>query len=157
MGDKIPKMWYNSDTRTRKESAKVNNDRFLFYTTVPILLDTTKNAGRMARDLYCRRGITPHSFSSRRGLLLSVYAKHHHTLPFAEENDGVILRLLFAFAREWRGRGSILLLIPCSPAAQSFLERARSRLDEDFIIADLPSPAEDPLGCLLQGEKSPKE
>ncbi len=132
--------------------SKVNNDRFLFHTAVPVLLDGTADAGRVARNLYCRHGITAHDFCPRRSLLLAIYAKHHHTLPYVEENDGVTLRLLIAFAKEQRSRGGILLLIPCSPAAKAFLERTRPRLDEDFIITESPTPAEDPLVCLLQGE-----
>ncbi len=135
----------------------MSNDRFLFHTAVPILLDGSRIAGRMAKDLYCRHGVTSYSFCPRRDLLLTVYATHHHTLPYAEENDGVTLRLLFAFAKEWRGRGGILLLIPCSPEATAFLERTRPRLEEDFIIADPATLPKDPLGSLLRREISRKE
>lgn len=132
-------------------------DRFLFHTAVPILLDRSRDAGRMARELYCRYGISSHSFCPRRNLLLRIYAQCHHTLPYAEGNDGVTLRLLLAFAKEWRGRGGILLLIPCSPEATAFLERTRPQLEEDFIIADPARLPDDPLGSLLRREGSRKE
>ena len=127
------------------------HDRFLYYTTIPILLDGTGTAGRLAKALYCRHGVTAYGFCPRRGLLLSLYAHYHHTLPYTSENDGVILRLLDAFARDKRNQGGILLLIPCSPEAQAFLERVRPRLEENFVMADLPSSTEDPLGCLIRG------
>lgn len=133
--------------------SSLNGDRFLFHTAVPILLGGSRDAGRMARELYCRYGVTAYCFSPRRGLLSAVYADFRRTLPYAPENDRVTLRLLLAFAEEWRRRVGILLLIPCSPEAEAFLARARSRLEEDFIFADPATLPRDPLGSLLRRER----
>ena len=132
-------------------------ERYLYGTTVPILLDGGRVAGRIARMLYVRFGLEPHCFGARRHLLVGIYAKRHAALPFAQENDAVNLRLLKAFSAEWGTGAGILALIPCSPEAKSFLERARLSLDEDFIITDLPAPTENPLDCLLYGDRPAKE
>lgn len=132
-------------------------ERYLYGTAVPILLDGGRVAGRIARMLYVRFGLEPHCFGAKQRLLTRIYAKHHAALPFTPENDAVNLRLLKAFSAEWGTNAGILALIPCSPEAKSFLERARLSLDEDFIITDLPAPTENPLDCLLYGDRPAKE
>lgn len=124
---------------------------FLFRTAVPVLLGDRRSAGRVALELYRRHGITPHWFGEGWGLLLFIYASRHPiTLPFSPEHDGVTVRLLRAFVKEQKPYGGILTLIPCSPDAEGFLERARSELEEEFVLLEKPNLPCDPIRGLLR-------
>lgn len=126
------------------------NERYLFGTAVPVLLDGGRVAGRVACKLYARFGLNSHWFGPKGHLLLSVYARKHPTLPFSEANDTVTLRLLKAFAREHGRAMGILALIPCSPEAVAFLTRVRHELEDEYVLLDLPQEGENPLQGLVQ-------
>lgn len=126
------------------------NERYLFGTAVPVLLDGGRVAGRVACKLYARFGLSSHWFGSKGHLLLSIYARKHPTLPFSEENDPVTLRLLKAFAREHGRAVGILALIPCSPEAVVFLARVRQELENEFVLLDPPQEGQNPLQGLVQ-------
>lgn len=128
-------------------------DRYLYSTTVPILLDGGRKAGRIARMLYTRFGLESHYFGAKRHILTGTYARHHAALPFTEENDRVTLLLLKAFAEEWGTGVGILTLIPCSPEAEEFLARTGHALEEDYILLDSPAPRENPLQGLVQATR----
>lgn len=124
--------------------------RYLFGTTVPVLLGGKRQAGRLARMLYIRFGLESHWFGDRGHILLSVYARKHPSLPLAIEHDPVNLLLLKAFARERSTSAGILALIPCSPEAELFIARAGHELEEDFILLDRPKPTQNPLWGLIR-------
>ena len=126
------------------------NERYLYGTAVPILLDGGGVAGRLARRLYTRLGLRVHWFGAKGHILLSVYARKHPALPFTEANDPVILRLLKAFAGDHGTAVGILTLIPCSPEAAAFLSRRRQELEEEYVLLDLPQEGENPLRGLVQ-------
>ena len=125
-------------------------NRYLFGTTVPVLLDGRRQAGRLARMLYVQFGLESHWFGSRGHFLLSVYARKHSTLPLTPENDAVNLRIIRDLARERRGSSGILALIPCSPEAEVFLGRVGHELEEDFIFLNRPEENENPLVGLIR-------
>ena len=126
--------------------------RYLYGTAVPILLDGTRLAGRVALFLYTHHGLDVHWFGRGWHPLLAIYAKKHAALPFTEDNDGIMIRLLRAFVKD-RGRaGGIPALIPCSPEAVGFLSRVGAELDEEYVLLELPSPATDPIQGLLRSE-----
>lgn len=125
-------------------------DRYLFGTTIPVLLDGKGQAGRLSRRLYTQFGLESHWFGARGHLLLSVYARKHSTLPFTPDNDAVNLRIIKDFARERRTSSGILALIPCSPEAEVFLGRVGHELEEDFIFLNRPEENENPLLGLIR-------
>ncbi|MBR6782313.1 MAG: hypothetical protein IKM33_03860 [Clostridia bacterium] len=125
-------------------------NRYLFGTTKPVLLDGRRLAGRLARMLYVRLGLESHWFGARGHILLTVYARKHPSLPYAEENDPVNLLLLKSFARERSTAAGILALIPCSPEAEAFLGRVGHELEEDFVLLDSPELGQNPLQKLVQ-------
>ena len=125
-------------------------NRYLFGTTIPVLLDGRRQAGRLARMLYVRLGLESHWFGAKGHFLLSVYACKHSSLPLTQENDKINLRLLKDFARERRSPVGILALIPCSPEAEVFLGRVGHELEEDFVFLDRPESTENPLLGLIQ-------
>ena len=130
-------------------------DRYLYSTAVPVLLDSGRRAGRMARMLYTRFGLESHCFEAKRRILTRIYARRYAALPFTEENDRVNLLLLKAFAEEWGTGVGILSLIPCSPEAEAFLARAGHALEEDFVLLDSPASRENPLQGLVQATRYP--
>ena len=125
-------------------------NRYLFGTTRPILLDGRRDAGRLARMLYVRLGVEAHWFGAKGHALLSVYARKHPSLPYTEENDSVNLLLLKAFAREREQSKGILALIPCTTEAELFLRRAGHTLEEDFVLLERPESGQNPLQKLVQ-------
>ena len=128
-------------------------DPMLLYTTVPILLGgIPREAGRLAAELYTAHGVDVHWFGRGRHLLLSIYAKRSPlNLTFAEENDGAWLRLLRDFEKQQRHIGGISCLIPCSEAAEGFLNRMREALEDRFVLLPRPTAGEDPLYGLVHG------
>ena len=126
-------------------------DRYLYSTTVPVLLDGGRTAGWLARRLYVIFGLEPHCFGAKRHLLTRIYAKHHAALPFTKDNDPVNLRLLKAFAAEWGTGVGILAIRPGPPEAEAeaFLTRVGQELEEDYVLLDSPSPRQDPLAGLV--------
>ena len=104
-------------------------NRYLFGTTVPVLLDGRRQAGRLARMLYVNFGLESHWFGARGHILLSIYARKHPTLPFSPDHDAVNLRIIKDFARERRVSTGIHALIPCSPEAEVFLGRVGHELE----------------------------
>ena len=125
-------------------------NRYLFGTTIPVLLGGGRQAGRLARMLYIRLGLESHWFGAKGHILLSVYARKHPSLPFSEDNDPVNLLLLKSFARERSAATGILALIPCSPEAELFLARVGHELEEDFVLLGRPEPGQNPLQELVQ-------
>ena len=125
-------------------------ERYLFGTTIPVLLDGRRQAGRLSRMLYVRFGLVAHWFGARGQFLLSVYARKHPALPLIPENDRVNLRLLKDFAGEHRATTGILALIPCSPEAEVFIGRVGHELEEDFIFLHRSESAENPLMELIR-------
>ena len=125
-------------------------NRYLFGTTIPVLLDGRREAGRVARMLYVRFGLESHWFGTKGHLLLSIYAHKHPSLPFTAENDRIHLHLLKDLAREVGTTTGILALIPCSPEAEVFLGRVGHELEEDFIFLNRSEPGENPLLGLIQ-------
>ena len=121
--------------------------RWLYHTVVPVLLGDPSEAGRVASGLYSRHGLTPHWFGQGRGLLLTVYAERH---PAPAGEDGVLLRLLLAFAKERPAPAGLLTLIPCSEEAEAFLLRHRETLEEHFVLLSRPAPHGEPLGGLVR-------
>jgi hypothetical protein len=135
---------------SHKRGDEIVNERYLYGTAVPILLDGGGVAGRLARRLYTRLGLRVHWFGSKGHLLLSVYARKHSALPFFEANDPVTLRLLKAFARDHGTAVGILTLIPCSPEAAAFLARVRKELEDEYVLLDMPREGDNPLRSLVQ-------
>ena len=128
-------------------------DPMLFYTAVPILLGgSPRDAGRLAADLYARHGIEAHWYGRGWHPLLAIYAKRHPvTLPFTEENDGIMVRLFPGFEKQQRHTGGIPCLIPCSEEAELFLKRTRVDLEDRFVILERPAVGGDPLYGLVHG------
>ena len=125
-------------------------ERYLYSTTVPILLDGGRLAGRVARMLYVSYGLESHWFGPGWHWLIAVYARRHAALPFTEDNDPVTLRLLKAFAEERGSFVGIPALIPCSPEAEAFLERVRPHLEENFVLLGMPDPTQNPIRGLVR-------
>ena len=125
-------------------------NRYLFGTTVPVLLDGRRQAGRLARMLYVNFGLESHWFGARGHILLSIYARKHPTLPFSPDHDAVNLRIIKDFARERRVSTGIHALIPCSPEAEVFLGRVGHELEEDFVFLHNPEAEENPLLGLIR-------
>ncbi len=123
----------------------------LFYTAVPVLLGGRPgDAGRLAAKLYARHGVQTHWYGRGWHPLLATYTvRHPVTLRFAEENDGIMTRLLCGFEAEQRHTGGIPCLIPCSEEAEHFLERNRTVLEERFVLLSLPEKGQDPLYQLV--------
>jgi hypothetical protein len=128
------------------------DERYLFMTAIPILLDGGRLAARVARDLYIRHGLEVHWFGQGWRPLLAIYAHKHPSLPFEQPNDRVTVRLLKAFAKERAGSVGIPTLIPCTPAAEAFLARVREELEEDFTLLEMPDLLSDPIRGLLRSE-----
>ena len=128
------------------------HDPMLFYTTVPVLLGgLPRHAGRLAAELYLRHGINAHWYGRGWHPRLAIYARRHPVaLPFSEDSDGVMLRLLLDFEGEQRHIGGIPCLIPCSREAEDFLARAQTVLEERFVLLERPSAGEDPLYALVR-------
>ncbi len=128
-------------------------DSMLYYTAVPILLGgSPRGVGRIAADLYIRHGISTHWYGRGWHPLIAVYAvRHPVSLPFSEENDGIMVRLLRGFEKQQRYTGGIPCLIPCSEEAEQFLSRAREEMEERFVILDRPAEGADPLCGLVHG------
>ncbi len=128
------------------------DQRYLYGTAVPVLLDGGKLAGRVALFLYARFGLDVHWFGEGRHLLLAIYAKKHPCPSYAEKNDRVTVRLLKAFAKE-RGRAAgIPALIPCSPEAVAFLARVGAELEEEYVLLEMPDSTKNPIRGLLRTE-----
>lgn len=129
------------------------HDSMLYYTAVPILLGgSPRRAGRIAADLYIRHGIRTHWYGRGWHPLIAVYAvRHPVSLPFSEENDGIMVRLLHGFEKQQRHTGGIPCLIPCSEEAVQFLSRTREELEERFVILEQSAEGGDPLGGLVHG------
>ena len=125
-------------------------DRYLFGTTIPILVDGKGQAGRLSRRLYTQFGLESHWFGAGGHLLLSVYTRKHSTLPFTPDNDAVNLRIIKDFARDRRTSAGILALIPCTTEAELFLRRAGHTLEEDFVLLERPESGQNPLQKLVQ-------
>ncbi len=126
------------------------SEQMLFYTAVPVLLGSPHAAGRLAADLYSRHGVSSHWFGHGWHPYLSIYAKRHSlTLPFVPAHDRVLVRLLYAFAKEQRPMGGIPCLIPCSTDAEAFLARVGEELDEQYVILERPAKGGDPLYGLV--------
>ena len=125
-------------------------NRYLFGTTKPVLLDGGRKSGRLARMLYVRLGLEAHWFGAKGHILLSMYGRKHPSLPYDEKNDSVNLRLLRSFARERSQATGILALIPCSPEAELFLGRVGHELEEDFVLLKSPESGKNPLEELVQ-------
>lgn len=126
------------------------NERYLFRTAVPILLDGGRLAGRVARLLYTRHGLDIHWFGQGWHPLLAIYANKHPVLPFDESNDRVTVRHLKAFAKERKSLSGIPTLIPCSPKAVAFLARVGRELEADYTLLEMPNLVKDPLSGLLR-------
>ena len=129
------------------------HDSMLYYTAVPILLGgSPRRAGRIAADLYIRHGIRAHWYGRGWHPLIAVYAvRHPVSLPFSEENDGIMVRLLHGFEKQQRHTGGIPCLIPCSEEAVQFLSRTREELEERFVILEQSAEGGDPLCGLVHG------
>ena len=125
-------------------------NRYLFGTTMPVLLDGRREAGRLARMLYVRFGLESQWFGAKGHILLSIYGRKHPSLPYDEKNDSVNLRLLRSFARERGHSTGILALIPCTPEAELFLGRVGHKLEEDFVLLERPESGQNPLQKLVQ-------
>ena len=128
------------------------HDPMLFYTAVPVLLGgSPRDAGRLAARLYARHGIQIHWYGRGWHPMLAIYAKRHPvTLPFSQDFDGVMVRLLRGFERDQRYTGGIPCLIPCSEEAEKFLERVRAELEERFVLLERPAAGGDPLYALVR-------
>ena len=131
------------------------HDSMLYYTAVPILLGgSPRRAGRIAADLYIRHGIRAHWYGRGWHPLIAVYAvRHPVSLPFSEENDGIMVRLLHGFEKQQRHTGGIPCLIPCSREAELFLMRAREILEEHFVLLEPPAAGVNPLYGLVHGKR----
>ena len=123
----------------------------LFYTTIPVLLGgSPRAAGKLAAKLYASHGVTLHWFGRGWHPLSAIYTTHRPVhLPMGEAQDGAWTRLLLDFAKEKRPLGGLLCLIPGSAEAEEFLNRARERLDEHFVILERPLRGDDPLYGLV--------
>ena len=129
------------------------HESMLFYTTVPVLLGGRPSAaGRLSARLYARHGVEAHWFGRGWHPLLSIYARRHPlSVPFSEETDGILRRMLFDFEKAQRHVGGLSCLIPCSPEAARFLERNRDGLEERFVLLPPPTADTDPLYGLVHG------
>ena len=132
------------------ERGRTVENRYLFGTTMPVLLDGGRRSGHLARMLYVRFGLESHWFGAKGHILLSIYARKHPSLPYDKKNDSVNLLLLKSFARERSTATGILALIPCSPEAELFLARVGHELEEDFILLKSPESGKNPLEELVQ-------
>jgi hypothetical protein len=128
-------------------------ERYLYGTAVPILLDGGRLAGKTAQYLYAHYGLDVRWLGEGWHPLLAIYATRLASLPLAEENDGVITRHLLAFAKEWGRAAGIPVLIPCSPVAEAYIARAGESLEEEFVLLPLPDLTESPLRGLLRREE----
>lgn len=129
------------------------DEKYLYTTAVPILLDGGPLAGKTARYLYVRYGLEVRWLGEGWHPLLAVYAARLASLPFTEGNDGVVTRHLLALARERKRALGIPVLIPCSPEAEAYIARAGEALEEEFVLLPLPDLTESPLRGLLRREE----
>lgn len=123
----------------------------LFCTAVPVLLGgSPKAVGRLAARFYGDHRVEPHWYGRGFHPLAALYTqKHPLSLPFSEQYDSVILRLLWDFEKKHRHLGGILCLIPCSPEAEAFVLRSREALEERYVLLERPPLSVDPLYGLV--------
>ena len=124
----------------------IAGQEYLYTTVIPVLLDGDATAGKIARDMYLRHEITAHWFGYKRGISLWGCSKCHR-LPCAvtDMSDTLLLQILLDFAKEQSG---LLVLYPCSPAAEAFILRRAKALESCFVIQRIPE-AGDPLFPLV--------
>ena len=141
---------YNKSKKGKGDTHVTTDEQgneYLYATTVPVLLDGKRLAGKVAMEIYVRHGRISHWFGRRQSLILAAYT-NHHPLPgaFDRLSDDLILTMLQDFSSENQG---ILVLYPCSPGAEAFVERNRSLLDNHFVILP-PCVGLDPLAPLVK-------
>jgi hypothetical protein len=123
----------------------------LYHTAIPVLLGDGPAAGRIALELYRRYGKVGHFLGHRPGLLTRIYAKlYPFALPMTPAYDSLWIKRLLDFSKEQRHSNGLVCLIPCGPAAEAFLERARAYLESDFVLLSPVEKGEDPLLGLIR-------
>lgn len=120
---------------------------YLYSTTVPVLLDGKRLAGKLAMEIYVRHGLISHWIGCGNSFQLTAYA-HKHPLPchFKHLSDDILLKILLDFSEGYQG---ILALYPCSEEAQAFVERMAISLESHFVILS-PDLSRDPLAPLVK-------
>ena len=125
---------------------KDNITDYLYMTMLPVLLDGKKRAGEIALEMYMRHGITPHWFGRGMDIRLAFCAERH-PLPATPGilSDEILTEILLDFAEE---HGGLLVLYPCSPAAEAFIARTSAALESQYVIQPLGEG--DPLAPLVR-------
>ena len=100
---------------------------------LPLLLDNTHAAHRLANKIFRRFGIV--SLIYGRPRMLDWFDASCYTLRFPKtDNERLQIEALITFAE--RNTGAILLLIPCSKTARETVARHTEELESRFMLAN---------------------
>lgn len=123
---------------------------YLYYTALPVLLGGRREAGRRAKVIWRRYGLTPHWFGVGRHFLLTSHA-HRHLIPkkIGQMSDTLLLQILLDHAKE-QASDALLALLPCEENARAFLERQKDALEPFYAILPHDAPWDAPLSPLIE-------